>query len=89
MLEPIKLDGLEELLEELLEDLLKEQKKLKMINKKIDKINDMEIRTETIKDRMRIKILILEIQRESKLKEIEKIKTEIEQLKIEIKEQIG
>ena len=60
-----------------------------MINKKIDKINDMEIRTETIKDRMRIKILILEIQRESKLKEIEKIKTEIEQLKIEIKEQIG
>ena len=49
-----------------------------MINKKIDKINDMEIRTETIKDRMRIKILILEIQRESKLKEIEKIKTEIE-----------
>ena len=67
----------------------KEQKKLEMINKKIDKINDMEIRTETIKDRMRIKILILEIQRESKLKEIEKIKTEIEQLKIEIKEQIG
>ena len=73
----------------MLEELLKEQKNLEKINKKIDKINYMERRTETIKDRMRIKILILEIQRESKLKEIEKIKTEIEQLKIEIKEQIG
>ena len=48
----------------MLEELLKEQKNLEKINKKIDKINYMERRTETIKDRMRIKILILEIQRE-------------------------
>ena len=47
----------------MLEELLKEPKNLEKINKKIDKINYMEIRAETIKNRMRIKILILEIQR--------------------------